>query len=222
MVGWAASVIFPFFLTHPHIIMAIQHMLNHLNATRHLNLTTADLVDVQPLSDPPSRDGDYLVAATPDADIWRVATWRHGAWVHGVTEQTAYWVGLHREVVPEDEEPLEIWANRTLQDLRGKVVKGLADLSDEISDAPRAQGDEADISAARVEHESRLRAREVLSRRLVAVDAALKRLRDGEYGVCQATGEDIPRARLRIDPLALYTVEHQHKVESLGRRGMAA
>lgn len=32
------------------------------------------------------------------------------------------------------------------------------------------------------------------------IEAALKRLADGEYGFCEACGEDIPLKRLDIDP----------------------
>jgi DnaK suppressor protein len=40
------------------------------------------------------------------------------------------------------------------------------------------------------------------------IDAALKRIEDGEYGYCIVSGEPIPRARLDLDPAAATTVDH--------------
>lgn len=48
---------------------------------------------------------------------------------------------------------------------------------------------------------------------LSAIDAALKRIESGEYGVCQACGVDIPTARLHAFPTALRCVHCQDKLE---------
>lgn len=39
------------------------------------------------------------------------------------------------------------------------------------------------------------------------IDAALKRLEDGEYGVCIDCGEDIAEKRLEIDPAATHCIK---------------
>ena len=38
------------------------------------------------------------------------------------------------------------------------------------------------------------------------IDAALKRLDDGEYGACIECGEDIAEKRLEIDPAATHCI----------------
>jgi len=38
------------------------------------------------------------------------------------------------------------------------------------------------------------------------IDAALKRLEDGEYGYCVACGEDIAAKRLEVDPAAAFCI----------------
>ena len=43
--------------------------------------------------------------------------------------------------------------------------------------------------------------------RLKLIEAALERLADGEYGVCVDCGEDIPAARLAIDPATARCVD---------------
>ncbi|EEA92827.1 transcriptional regulator, TraR/DksA family [Pseudovibrio sp. JE062] len=44
------------------------------------------------------------------------------------------------------------------------------------------------------------------ARELQRIDGALQRIKEEEYGFCLECGEDIPEARLRVDPAALYCV----------------
>ena len=48
------------------------------------------------------------------------------------------------------------------------------------------------------------------------IDAALQRIRNGRYGVCELTGQLIPRKRLEAIPWARYTVEAQDEMERIG------
>lgn len=48
------------------------------------------------------------------------------------------------------------------------------------------------------------------------IDAALQRIRDDSYGVCELTGKLIPRKRLEAIPWARYTVEAQAEMEQRG------
>lgn len=43
--------------------------------------------------------------------------------------------------------------------------------------------------------------------RLRRIDAALARIADGDYGICVTCGEDIPAARLAIDPATPLCVD---------------
>lgn len=45
--------------------------------------------------------------------------------------------------------------------------------------------------------------------RLAEIEAALRRMTDGSYGVCELTDEPIPYGRLEIEPTARTTVEAQ-------------
>jgi DnaK suppressor protein len=51
-------------------------------------------------------------------------------------------------------------------------------------------------------------------RRLDELDAALARMEDGTYGLCEETDDPIPLGRLRAQPTARYTVEAQELVEA--------
>ncbi len=51
-------------------------------------------------------------------------------------------------------------------------------------------------------------------RKIVAeIFAALKRIKDGTYGICEGTGKPIPIARLEASPWARYCVEYASKIE---------
>ena len=50
-----------------------------------------------------------------------------------------------------------------------------------------------------------------IEKKLELVTAALKRIRDGVYGICQGGGEEITSARLEAAPEAANCVEHDAK-----------
>jgi DnaK suppressor protein len=55
--------------------------------------------------------------------------------------------------------------------------------------------------------------------RLAEIEAALQRMVDGTYGVCELSDEEIPFARLRSEPTARATVEAQAEAEAAAGRG---
>ena len=54
---------------------------------------------------------------------------------------------------------------------------------------------------------------EQVERRLAEVDRALQKIEEGTYGICDDTGEPIPRGRLEAVPEAIRTVEAQQRYE---------
>lgn len=50
--------------------------------------------------------------------------------------------------------------------------------------------------------------------KLVQIEAALRRIDEGEYGYCQECGEDIAEARLRFDPAVLLCIDCASRKES--------
>ncbi len=45
------------------------------------------------------------------------------------------------------------------------------------------------------------------------IDYALERIKEGTYGICEITGEDIPKKRLEAIPYAAMTRDAQEKIE---------
>lgn len=54
-------------------------------------------------------------------------------------------------------------------------------------------------------------------RELTAIEYALDRMRDGQYGTCEQCGHSIPLARLQALPHATLCINCQRKLERLGR-----
>ncbi len=52
--------------------------------------------------------------------------------------------------------------------------------------------------------------------KLNQIEDALKRIRDGTYGICEMTGEKIGEDRLRVMPFARFSIEAQEEIEKVG------
>lgn len=52
---------------------------------------------------------------------------------------------------------------------------------------------------------------------LFEIDAALKKIDDGSYGICEMSGKPIPHIRLEARPFARYTIECQTELEKTNR-----
>jgi RNA polymerase-binding transcription factor DksA len=72
----------------------------------------------------------------------------------------------------------------------------------------------ADIGSDTADQDFALNLAEKERETLAEIDAALQRIDDGCFGVCQATGKPIPKARLDAKPWAKYTIEAARLVES--------
>ena len=78
-----------------------------------------------------------------------------------------------------------------------------------------AEGDQrgADAGTQVFDREMEDSVHEHVEEELAEVDAAIQRLDEGTYGICQETGDPIPDERLEERPAARYTIEGQRLVE---------
>lgn len=125
-----------------------------------------------------------------------------------------------RLVGPELEE-----FRRLLLDKRAELVGNVNQLSSEAlrGSQPGGAGNlsnvplhMADISSDNWEQSFTLSLMETEQHLLKEIDAALKRIDDGTYGVCEATGKPITKRRLRATPWARYCIEYARERE-MGR-----
>ena len=76
-----------------------------------------------------------------------------------------------------------------------------------------SETDSGDMSQSIFDREMDASVGEGIERRLKEVERALQKIEEGTYGVCDDTGEEIPRGRLEAVPEAIRTVEAQQRFE---------
>ena len=77
--------------------------------------------------------------------------------------------------------------------------------------------DIADRASSETDWSIELRTRDRQRKLIAKIDAAIRRLREGEYGYCEVTGEPISLARLEARPIATMSLEAQEKHERVER-----
>jgi DnaK suppressor protein len=100
---------------------------------------------------------------------------------------------------------LQAWKESILEEAKGTLAQLQTDSLREPDITDRASS-ETDWS---IELRTRDRQRKLISK----IDAALRRIEEGEYGYCEVTGEPISLARLEARPIATMTVEAQERHE---------
>jgi len=73
--------------------------------------------------------------------------------------------------------------------------------------------DVTDRASSETDWSIELRTRDRQRKLIAKIDAALRRIEDGEYGYCEVSGEPISLARLEARPIATMTVEAQERHE---------
>jgi DnaK suppressor protein len=77
--------------------------------------------------------------------------------------------------------------------------------------------DIADRASSETDWSIELRTRDRQRKLIAKIDAAVRRLYEGEYGYCEVTGEPISLARLEARPIATMTLEAQERHERIER-----
>ena len=80
----------------------------------------------------------------------------------------------------------------------------------------QAAGDVVDAALDSAQDEISSQLAEVESRELACIENALERMRDGQYGVCEACSCSIPMARLNALPYATMCIDCQREQERFG------
>jgi DnaK suppressor protein len=80
-----------------------------------------------------------------------------------------------------------------------------------------AEADPNDRATIEEENSIELRIRDRERKMLPRVEAALKRIEDGQYGFCEETGDPIGLRRLLARPTTVFSIEAQERHESRQR-----
>ncbi|MGI1663209.1 RNA polymerase-binding protein DksA [Palleronia sp. KMU-117] len=125
--------------------------------------------------------------------------------------------------LPDDYRPAEdepFMNERQLEYFRRKLLNWKADLMDEskstivgLQDSTRNIPDIADRASEETDRALELRTRDRQRKLVAKIDAALRRIEEGEYGYCEETGEPISLKRLDARPIATLSLEAQERHE---------
>tara|TARA_R110002073_G_scaffold18564_9_gene68603 strand:- start:1041 stop:1532 length:492 start_codon:yes stop_codon:yes gene_type:complete len=125
--------------------------------------------------------------------------------------------------LPDDYKPAEsepFMNERQLEYFRRKLLnwkEGLLEDSKEtlvdLANSSRNLPDIADRASEETDRALELRTRDRQRKLVSKIDAALRRLDNGEFGYCEVTGEPISLKRLDARPIATMTLEAQERHE---------
>lgn len=125
--------------------------------------------------------------------------------------------------LPEDYRPAEdepFMNDRQTEYFRRKLQAWKAELIDEtastiegLQGGTRNIPDVADRASEETDRSLELRTRDRQRKLISKIDSALRRIDEGEYGYCEATGEPISLKRLDARPIATMSLEAQERHE---------
>jgi DnaK suppressor protein len=117
---------------------------------------------------------------------------------------------LDKEFVEKQRERLEELRAELVEVARGLEEDQRSQAEDEED---FTEHDSGDMSQSLFDREIDATIEQTIEKRLQYVDRALQKVEEGTYGICDDTGEPIPRGRLEAVPEAIYTVEAQQRRE---------
>ena len=125
---------------------------------------------------------------------------------------------LPDDYTPAEDEPF--MNDRQLEYFRRKLVAWKNDLLEDSKDTIEGlQGnarnipDMADRASEETDRALELRTRDRQRKLVSKIDAAIRRIDEGEYGYCEVTGDPISLKRLDARPIATMTLEAQERHE---------
>lgn len=125
--------------------------------------------------------------------------------------------------LPEDYRPAEdepFMNERQTEYFRRKLLAWRSDILGDsrstiegLQDGTRNIPDVADRASEETDRALELRTRDRQRKLVAKIDAALRRLDEGEYGFCEVTGDPISLKRLDARPIATLSLEAQERHE---------
>lgn len=79
--------------------------------------------------------------------------------------------------------------------------------------------DEVDLASATTEQNLTFKLLDRDRKLLGEIEHALDKIRNGEYGYCEGTGEPIPKRRLEVRPWCRHSVKYKEQLERMKKSG---
>jgi len=102
---------------------------------------------------------------------------------------------------------------RKLLNWKAELLAGSRDTIEGLQDGTRNIPDVADRASEETDRALELRTRDRARKLVSKIEAALRRIDDGEFGYCSVTGEPISLKRLDARPIATMSLEAQERHE---------
>jgi len=125
--------------------------------------------------------------------------------------------------LPEDYRPAEVepfmnerqseYFRRKLLNWKHELLAESRDTIEGLQDNTRNIPDVADRASEETDRALELRTRDRQRKLVAKIDAAIRRIDEGEYGYCEVTGEPISLKRLDARPIATMSLEAQERHE---------
>ena len=125
--------------------------------------------------------------------------------------------------LPDDYKPAEsepfmndmqlAYFQRKLLNWKSELLAGSRDTIEGLQDGTRNIPDVADRASEETDRALELRTRDRARKLVGKIDAALRRIDEGEFGYCSVTGDQISLKRLDARPIATMSLEAQERHE---------
>ena len=127
-------------------------------------------------------------------------------------------VSLPDDYRPSPDEPFMgsrqiVYFRRKLIAWKDAILVEARETLAQLQTEPLREPDLTDRASSETDWSIELRTRDRQRKLIAKIDAALRRIDEGEYGYCEVTGEPISLARLEARPIATMTVEAQERHE---------
>ena len=127
-------------------------------------------------------------------------------------------VSLSSNYRPAEDEPFMNdrqveYFRRKLLSWKEELLSGSLDTIQGLQDNTRNIPDVADRASEETDRALELRTRDRQRKLVAKIDAALRRIEEGEYGYCIVTGDPISLKRLDARPIATMSLEAQERHE---------
>jgi len=127
-------------------------------------------------------------------------------------------IELDDDYRPSEDEPFmnerqREYFRRKLLAWKEEIMREARHTLEHLQSENEALPDMADRASTETDRALELRTRDRQRKLIAKIDAALKRIEDGEYGYCEETGEPISLRRLEARPIATLSIEAQEMHE---------
>jgi DnaK suppressor protein len=105
---------------------------------------------------------------------------------------------------------------KLLEERLSVLERGFGSRLGELVDQRDTLADTTDIASEESDRDMTLRMHDHERRVVDQIRAALRRLEEGEYGMCEACGDEIGERRLLARPMATHCIDCMTELESAG------